>query len=122
MTHVAVSRRGPFELSVKACERILDLGGWKDEVYRSGDGYWSNNKKVQAALEYWNLPFVNEECRDRPVLIRVIEELGDQAAEVEGSIRLVTVAGGVKWHIENEYVVVDESEDMNVTNIKFISE
>ena len=57
--------------------------------------------------EYWPM-FRWEVKRDDPMLIRVIEELGDKASGKYADLKIVEIPDGVQWQIDeydgNEWV------------------
>lgn len=70
-------RHGGFGLSDEALERYNDLTG----------------KSVEY---YWDIE------RDDPALVRVVDEMGQDANGPHAELKIVEVPDGVKWHI-HEY-------------------
>jgi hypothetical protein len=90
---------GGFGLSEKAMYRYAELAGFK---LVEGD-------KHSLYTEYYKNE-VGEDCgfwehdieRDDPILIQVVEELGEEAWGFAAELKVVEIPDGVDWEI-NEY-------------------
>ena len=77
---------GGFGLSQKAqdmycVQKNIDPGKWERW------GYYSNFHE-------------NELCRDDPILIEIVEKLGEEASGDHAELRIVEVPEDVNWYIE----------------------
>ena len=77
---------GGFSLSKKACDRLTELTGVNDCC--------NGNKDVFESHRY-NIP------RDDENLIKVVEELGEEASGSFSKLSLVDIPSDVLWEIED---------------------
>lgn len=98
---------GGFSLSDKAYKRLIELGipldppnedtkelaifTWKDDPFKGLMGKY-----------YDNFDRSSNEYRSHPLIIQVIEELGDEASGMCANLKIEDVPDDVKWHI-HEY-------------------
>jgi hypothetical protein len=90
MQKIVVNRcYGGFGISIKAVERLLELGVPMPEFVGKGE---------PEDLQYWVGDSV---ARDDPRLVQVVEELGEEASGVLAKLRIVTIPDDVKWVIDD---------------------
>ena len=97
---------GGFDLSDKAHERLMELGV---KYYKSFDDMPKNNKDLYIVnssspgfgMYYSN--FSDYENRTNPLLIQVVEELGEEASGRFGQLEIVDIPDGIQWEID-EYL------------------
>ena len=89
------SEHGGFGLSDEACRRYLELS---QITWEERDGQYAG----QGPLFYVNDQFWSDRDidRDDPVLIRVIEELGDRANGRYAQLKIIEIPADVEWYIE----------------------
>ena len=125
MKVVINDKHGGFRLSDAAINRYAELKGWKvwteqDAVFKSLTHHWIVPPEervvfpehyVWASLPQEERQAMNEKCRTQqiyeremertdPILIQVIEELGDQCNTKVSSPKVVEIPDDVKWTIE----------------------
>lgn len=94
---------GGFCLSVKAQERLIELGiqfftSW-DEVPRHADYPWivDNGK---GSIDRYSNNFDEHKHRNHPLLIQVVEEIGEEAtADRFAVLEIVEIPDGIEWEI-----------------------
>jgi len=104
---------GGFGLSDKAFERYLELKGikWveKDRCYFTIPIKEYDKKSEESLKKYGDYRGVNDKgyClsvydinRDDPMLIKVVEELGEEANDIFSNLEIVEIPDGVDWEIE----------------------
>lgn len=83
------------------------------EEVLGGEKKWHdlNHEERKARNEAYNSIHIDPrpDKRDDPLLIQVIEELGEEANASHAKLKIVEIPDGVEWHIEeydgHEYVV-----------------
>ena len=101
---------GGFGLSDAALERYLELSGLKTYEL-GGSKYFAPPDMVLAAIEqarrernyqYVNSLAFNDDAleRDDPFLVRVVEEMGQDAASRFAYLEVVEIPEDVEWQIE----------------------
>jgi len=94
---------GGFTLSNKAHERLIELGV---QYYKSYDDIPKDNKGLYIVKsdsifgEYYD-NFYNSEYRTNPLLIQVVEELGEEASGFAGELKIVEIPDGIQWEIHD---------------------
>jgi hypothetical protein len=91
---------GGFGLGRKGFERLIELGYKPDEHemkrYRER---FPDHPELQS--------FYPDVERDDPRLIRVVEELGDEANSCSSKLKVVEIPDDVKWHIHEDETGVE---------------
>lgn len=82
---------GGFGLSEKALLRYAELAGFK--LVRGAPYYKDEVKKE-------NVFYDNDIQRDDPILIQVVEELGDEAYDGFSKLKIVEIPDDVQWEIK----------------------
>lgn len=105
MTKVVINRcYGGFSISEKAVERFFELKQWNlvkvvDPAYPSFGPHFY--KDVKHNDNYFSEHGSNGSfSRDDPTLIRVVEELGEEACGSCAELSIVEVPDNVDWHVE----------------------
>lgn len=93
---------GGFGLSDKAVERYAELKGMKlvkqKEKSYGDSAYWLDG--IEDDEHYFSAyDLYDKEHRADPVLIQVVEELGDEANGWCAELNIVDIPDDVKWHI-----------------------
>ena len=94
---------GGFDLSDKAHERLMELG---IKYYESFDDMPKHNKELYVVssgtdrLSKYYSNFSDYENRTNPLLIQVIEELGNDASGIFGNLIIVEIPDDIKWEID----------------------
>lgn len=102
MTKIVVNRCfGGFGLSHEAIMRYAELAGFT--LYTRGEGsivHYSktNDNELFYKDEYYF--YDGEFQRTDPILIRVVEELGEKADGWAASLEVVEVPDGIEWYID----------------------
>lgn len=116
---------GGFGLSTEAVQRLAELQGkrcfffnydFKEKKYKSISSF-------EAAKDYFTASYsenpededsnieIRDVDRNDPLLIQVVEELGDKSNGRYSNLTVVEISDDVKWHIEeydrSEHVVED---------------
>ena len=88
---------GGFSLSDKATRRLFELKGWKcvEEISKYNMTLFYKDHISEDS-------FFREYCleRDDAELVKVIEELGNDANGKYASLKIVEIPDDVKWHID----------------------
>lgn len=89
---------GGFRLSDKAIERLKEL------KYDPPEGYDTIEEDLipvddifRQTRKYWGLMDIP---RDHPLLIQVVEELGNDASGPHATLKIVEIPDGVTWGVE----------------------
>ena len=69
----------------------FQLGEQAEQLYRSRGGLFSAS----------DLYYGSRRARSDPVLVGVVEELGDEASSCSGDLSVVEIPNGMKWGIIN---------------------
>lgn len=119
-------RHGGFGLSQAGVQRYLELKGigwWAEPNERFkllGPTYWlvAADKRVsEPTAEQWHAMSLQERQRhntlysqqvfndrdldrDDPILVQVVQELGDAASGSHAELKIVEIPAGVEWQIE----------------------
>lgn len=98
MTKIVINRdHGGFGLSDLAIKRYFELKGWglvpQDSVYGTTNFYRDTVSEETFFNEY-------DLERNDPVLVQVVEELGEKANTRFSSLRVVDIPADVHWYIE----------------------
>lgn len=104
MTKVVINRCfGGFGLSDSAVERYAELKGIKlvkiIEERSFGGGSWYIDG-IEDDDHYFSSYSIED--RDDPILVQVVEEMGEQSWGWASELVVVTIPDDVKWHI-SEY-------------------
>lgn len=114
MRLVINAKCGGFGLSETAVRRYLQI---------KGVPVWVENRSVLGGALYWLAPAQGVDTdererfddrnleRDDPVLLQVVEELGDAASGRFAQLKIVEIPDGVKWKIyerEGEEWIAEE--------------
>ena len=98
---IVINRQfGGFGLSDKAIERLKELG------YTPPDGCSTIEEDLvpkedtvfMRMRKYWGLSDIP---RDHPLLIQVVEELGDDASGNHTTLKIVEIPESVDWKVES---------------------
>lgn len=99
---------GGFGLSTEAVERYFELKGWTLVI--DGGGYFAHYYK--DSIGEGNYFSCREIDRADPVLVQVVEELGDKANGVCAKLAIRKLPSGTKYRIDvydgNESVVTQD--------------
>lgn len=106
---------GGFSLSQKGYDRLAELGYQSEDM----DYYKTENLKQNAEKMYedtkkydgsstsddWlriaqSMYNIDDIPRNHPLLVRVVEELGDEAAGLYAHLKIVEIPDDVKWEID----------------------
>ena len=68
--------------------------------YYGGFGLSDAARKRYVEIKGGDLPRYEDPERDDPVLIQVVEELGDAASGRYSSLKIVEIPDDIKWQIE----------------------
>lgn len=92
---------GGFSLSDEAMERYLELKDikWVKEETKYGSTLYYHHGYVEGVDEGKVLISEYDFDRSEPILIRVVEELGERANGTYASLKVVEIPDDVKWHI-----------------------
>lgn len=86
---------GGFGLSKKAMERLIELGNKEVKAYMK-----EVSKDNKPSLSTTFDAFYPDIERDNPDLIKVVEELGDEANSSFASLKVVEIPDDVDWEIQ----------------------
>ena len=89
-------------MSNKAFELYLTLKGIPFEATESKFKFRPDDKlywKQGMVDDYDGLLWVRDVERNDPVLVRVVEELGDEANDHFSELKVVTIPDDVEWHV-----------------------
>lgn len=102
---------GGFSLSDKAVRKYFELKGWKciEEVYKLGIILFYKDEKIED-----NIFNFYELDRSDPDLVKVVEELGEEANGPYSKLKVIEVPEGVKWHIDEYDGIEHVAEDHRV--------
>ena len=94
---------GGFGLSDAAVERYAELKGikivrQKEDRSWGGASWWLDG--IEDDDHYFSSYSINERCD--PVLIQVVEEMGEAANGFAADLKIVEIPDDVKWHV-SEY-------------------
>lgn len=93
---------GGFTLSDKAHERLIELGV---KHYNSYNDIPENDNEPRIitsdSLFGKYTDNFNNDYRTNPLLIQVVEELGEEASGFCGQLIIIEIPDDVKWQIEN---------------------
>lgn len=97
-------------------ELLAELRGLRKIVINGCYGGFSlSSKGEELYLNYSKIPdkdfWVGDIARDDPLLIRVIEELGEEANGDHAGLRIVKIPANVKWHIAEYDGIEHVAED-----------
>jgi len=107
---------GGFGLSHKGYQRYAELVGkeltWRiDEITKKVYGEDVGPEDVSMGVHYeldGEHFYAGDLRRDDPIIIKVVEELGEEANDSCASLRVVEIPNGVEWTIEeydgNEHI------------------
>lgn len=105
MKIVINKEHGGFGLSEKAVllygkKKGLNITAKQDEMFKTITHYYLNEVKVFG----WEIE------RDDPVLVEVVEELGDLANARYSKLKIIEVPDDVKWYIHDDSGVEEVHE------------
>jgi hypothetical protein len=106
MKIVINKKYGGFHLSKEAVllygeKKGLNIIAKQDEVIKDLYHYYLNEEKEGNGFAEWDIE------RTDPILIEVVEQLGDLANARYTKLKIVEVPDGIKWYIE-DYNGVEE--------------
>jgi len=106
MKIVINKKYGNFSLSEEAVlfygdKKGLNIIAIRDEVIKDINHYYLNEEKEENSFCEWNIK------RNDPVLVEVVEHLGDLANGRYSKLKVVEVPDDVKWYI-HDYDGVEE--------------
>ncbi len=81
-------------------------------INRCFGGFGLSDKAIELYITRTNKPTADYDIeRNDPELVKIVEELGDEASGVHAKLRVIEVPDDVKWHIHeydgNEHVAED---------------
>jgi len=87
---------GGFGLNDEAFEKYLEYKGinFVKSDGKSPFGTYHYYDDEDSLLSYWDIP------RDDPILIKVVEELGDKANSWASDLEIVEIPDDIEWGIE----------------------
>ena len=94
---------GGFGLSEKAVRRYAELKGIKLFLHKKSDSFirhWTTEEVESSDIPddvYWSEYSIE---RDDPILVQVVEELGEEANGRCANLFVTEVPDGVEWQIE----------------------
>ena len=93
---------GGFSLSHKAFLRLRELGCQAALEEVDYGEYWKGNSGEKRKKEEWNKDgsFCREIPRNDPLLIEVIEELGEEANGESARLAIIEIPNYVRWVVE----------------------
>ena len=97
MKVVINATHGGFGLSEKALLRYAELAGFK--LVQGEKMFWST-LYYKDEVKKENVFYDNDIQRDDPILIQVVEELGDEASNRFSKLKIVEIPDDVQWEIE----------------------
>ena len=91
---------GGFHLSKNAVllygeKKGLNIIATQDEVIKDLYHYYLDEEKEENSFAEWDIE------RNDPVLVEVVEQLGDLASSRYGKLKIVEVPDDVKWYIHD---------------------
>lgn len=97
---------GGFGLSEAAIIRYGEIKGINlvkiTSTYGEGDDTWTSDHYAVDGIDDGDHYFYcGDLARDDPVLVQVVEELGEDANDWAASLRIADVPDGVKWYIDD---------------------
>lgn len=98
---VICDKHGGFSLSRKAFLKLREMGSKvakKEPDY--GEKYGDGSGPREPTLRSGVGMFLGDIRRDDPQLIRVVKELGQEAAGDCAHLKIVKIPGNVEWEIE----------------------
>jgi hypothetical protein len=106
MKIVINKKHGGFHLSKEAVllygdKKGLNIIAEEDKVIKGLNHYFLNEVKEENGFAEWDIE------RTDPILIEVVEQLGDLANARYTKLKIVEVPDGIKWYIE-DYNGVEE--------------
>ena len=102
MKIVINKKYGGFGLSEEAVllygdKKGLNIIAQQDEVIKTITHYFLNEVKEENSFCEWDIE------RNDPVLVEVVEQLGDLANSCYSKLKVVEVPDDVKWYIHDYY-------------------
>lgn len=109
MKIVINKKHGGFHLSKEAIllygeKKGLNIIAEEDKVIKGLNHYFLNEEKEESSFAEWEIE------RNDPVLIEVVEQLGDLANSRYAKLKIVEVPDDVKWYIHDYYGVEEVHE------------
>jgi hypothetical protein len=110
MKIVINKRCGGFHLSKEAVllygeKKGLNILAEEDKVIKGLNHYFLNEDKEESSFAEWEIE------RNDPVLVEVVEQLGDLANSRYAKLKIVEVPDDVKWYIYDYYGVEEVHEE-----------
>lgn len=99
MRLVINEKYGGFSLSRKAAEKLRDEG-YPLAVKEFADRQEWSGAYGEAMSCLARNSWLSEIPRDDPTLIRLVEEMGDEASGEHAKLKIVEIPDGVAWEIE----------------------
>jgi hypothetical protein len=108
MKLVICDQHGGFSLSEKAYLRLLSVGHpeaekeakWRKEAEEKNDDSFRLMKDAKARGSKMFDSYCRDIKRDDLALVKLVEELGNEAAGSCASLKIVDIPDDVKWEIE----------------------
>jgi hypothetical protein len=102
MKIVINKKHGDFLLSEEAVllygdKKGLNIIAKQDQAIKTITHYFLNEDKEESSFAEWEIE------RNDPVLVEVVEQLGDLANSRYAKLKIVEVPDDVKWYIHNYY-------------------
>lgn len=84
--------------------RVFNVDNPDDYEYESYDYIYSNDEKRKELNERANSIWIDNLWYDRsnPILIQVVEELGEKASTRYSKLEIIEIPDGIEYEIENE--------------------
>jgi hypothetical protein len=110
MKIVINKKHGGFRLSKEAVllygeKKGLNIIAEEDKVIKGLNHYYLNEEKPGNGFAEWDIE------RTDPILIEVVEQLGDLANSRYAKLKIVEVPDDVKWYIHDYYGVEEVHEE-----------
>jgi hypothetical protein len=83
----------------------LNIIAEEDKVIKGLNHYFLNEDKEESSFAEWEIE------RNDPVLVEVVEQLGDLANSRYAKLKIVEVPDDVKWYIHDYYGVEEVHEE-----------
>lgn len=91
---------GGYGLSAKAFGRLLELG-YQPDAYEMKR--YEEMRVVEDPIERsFHSLYTFDRERDNPLLIRVVEELGEEANSCGSELHIVEIPDGVNWYVHED--------------------
>lgn len=98
MKVVICDEHGGFGLSKKAFERFLEAG--YPEALKEKEWKDAELEKDPKSQRWISRSYLRDIPRNDPLLIKVVEEIGQEAAGESAHLKVVEIPDGVEWVVE----------------------